>query len=232
VENTCPFLYDYNVYLNYLTFKKILEKNANAEANETTLKNIDGFIKDYEKLDELFNSLKNNLRSSVEAVGGINSTEIKNLIEKYRDLEERYENLYANNEYKNYDMTELENAKKKANGNWMKKDGEIILEKNVVLKDVESVIADYETAFNNLKPKNTSIEEGNSNLGNKKTNKALLLGMSPVLLSIIIVSVLAALSFGYIGIDVVLNKRRTQTKGQSKVKAEEQVSTPDDETYI
>ncbi|MCQ2382811.1 MAG: hypothetical protein MJ060_03160 [Clostridia bacterium] len=232
VENTCPFLYDYNVYLSYLTFKKIVEKNAKVDADEATLKNINGFIKDYEKLDELFNSLKSNLRSSVEAVGGINSTEIKNLIEKYRDLEERYENLYANNEYKNYDMTALEDAKKKANENWMKKDGEVVLEKNVVLKDVESVIADYETAFNNLKPKNASIDEGTGNFGNKKSNRALLLGMSPVLFSIIVVSVLAALAFGYIGIDVALNKRRVQTKVKNKVETEEQVPTPDDETYI
>ncbi len=201
VENTCPFLYDYNVYLSYFTFKKdIVEKYVEIEATDEIKNNIDAYVTFYERLNQLFHSLNDNIRSSVAAAGGVDAKEVKDLIKKHQDLETRYEKLFQTNEYKRYDLTTLLAARDKANEKWMKNGDDVVLDKNVVLKDVESVVADYEKAFNNLKPNNISDEEWNESKNSKK-------GVNPIVIGVLIVLVLAAGVFGYIGVDFVKNKK-------------------------
>ncbi len=224
-ENSCPFLYDYNAYLSYITFKKTVEKYANADADDEVLSNIEGYIKNYETIIELFDALKNNLKNSVEVVGGVQSKEVQDLIKQYQDLEASYEELYRTEEYIKYDLDALVAIKERAEELWTKVDGV------VVLADVKSAINDYAAALNNLQPKNVTVDEEESTGEKEKIVKTSSgSGISPIILGIIIVSILGVGVIGYIGVDVIVNKHRAKINAQNAKSKRKRYK--DDETYV
>ncbi|MBO4726635.1 MAG: InlB B-repeat-containing protein, partial [Clostridia bacterium] len=227
IQNTCPFLYDATFYyVSYETFKNRMQDDYINRTDEGILTNITGYISNYEMINRLFDELNNHLRSGVQ---NIESPEVTELIEKYQELETRYAALLE--ESSMYDMTALENAKDIANKYWGGTD------KDLKLKEIEIAIANYESALNNLTLKAVDNESNNqsNNSGktpknsNSQTNK---LGISPVILSVIIVSVLAAGVIVFIGVDLVLNKRhlgKIVSKGTSSEKTQK---VPDEDTYV
>jgi|GEM_PF-3312785 len=223
IQNACPFLYDSNFYLSYTTFKATVENYASLE-DDDTLANIAGYITYYEKINELFDSLNENLKTSVAAVGGVESDTITALIEKYQSLEARYAALYADGENEKYDTTALDSAEQLAKKRWTE------INKDLVLKDVETVVTDYEKAFNNLQVKSV-VDSNTSNASDGADTRSSKSQFSPIVLSIVIVSILAAGVFGYIGIDFALNKRRTKELKVEKTKTK-QAQAPDEDTYI
>lgn len=227
IENSCPFLYKKDAYLTYQTVKNRTEKYANAEADDSVLKNIDAYIDKYEQISEWFDALKNNLKDTV-AEAGLNSTRVKDLIKKYQKLEKDYQELIDSGEYHKYDTSRLDTAADTAKAIWTEKTNN-----TSVLRDVESVVADFENAFKNLQVKSNTSTDVNVPSDKKKNNKqnsSFNLGMPPVLFSVLIVAILVAGVAGYIGIDFALNKRRLKSSNKGSVA--QQTETPDDETYI
>ncbi len=235
-ENSCPFLYDKNAYLEYMTIKEQVEKYAKTDPyadlrwdseNERKTKYkdvIDRYVFYYERLNKSFNALALNLKDSVISAGGLSSKEVKDLIARYEDLEARYKELYDTGKYALYDVKELEVAEKEAKDCWVE------YSRNLGLKEIKSVVENYATAFSNLKTKNAVSDENNTQNGAKEGG----LGISPIVLSVIVVALLAVVTFGYIGFDFGLNKRRVAKNRAAGILpvVEEKSKNDDDDTYI
>ena len=232
IQNTCPFLYDAAYYTSYETFKKRMKDDYIYRTDEDILTNINGYINNYETMNRLFEGLNDNLRNSVIRAGGVESTTITALVEKYQELEERYNALLSESE--KYDMSTLEAAKSLANQYWSE------INKDLDLRDVQFAVTNYENALNNLKVKTVDNNDSNGNNQSNSSDKAASnsanqiskLGVSPVILSIIAVSVLAAGVIGFIGVDVLLNKRRVGKVKTEGAKNEKSSTVPDEDTYI
>ncbi|MCM1404184.1 MAG: hypothetical protein NC133_01595 [Prevotella sp.] len=231
VENTCPFLYNYTAYLSYDTYKKTV-KNYIETTEGDDLKNIDAFIKHYEYLMKVYNDLKDNLTGSVVKAGGLESNNVKQLIEKYNTLQNESENKLNNAaKYDSESLTMVEDAKSEVDKLWNS------TASDVDLKDVENAITVLENAIKDLKPRSVTNEGGNDN---NNANKKSALPISPVLLGVLIVLVLMAGAGGYVGVDIVLNKRRMAPEQKVTEKATaKQVKTPaaesaeeEEDTYI
>lgn len=220
-ENSCPFLYMSDYYHDYQNKKESASIYIDAEVDDEIRKNVKGYVTLYNQLNDYFNGLKNKLKSSVEDAGGVDSTIIQDLIAKYQTLEKRYEELIKEDKY---DLTNLEEAENTAYEVWTG------VNANSSLAEVINVIANYESAFNNIQPKN--IEDTNHSSQN-----SFQLGISPVLLGIIVIFVLGAGVGGYIGIDFILLKRRFgwQPKNKNvkpKQVQQEEIQEPEEDTYV
>lgn len=219
-ENSCPFLYDYEVRMMYSTFKNTVEQYIISD--ETDVTNIEGFIKNYDRLNELFYSLNNNLNESVLAIGGVNALQVDDLIDRYKDLQSK--NSVVNKEkYEGESIAKLEEAQARVEQLWNSE------ATNPNIKDIELAIEAYESALKNLKPVGTTKPDDNDKDDIVDEQNAInQLPVSPMMLGIIIVGVLFTGVIGYIGVDVALNKRRIAKKREKQV---EQI-LEDQDTYI
>ncbi len=223
MENACPFLYDYEARMMYSTFKDTVQRYV--ESDETDDTNIEAYIKNYDRLNELFYNLQNNLNQSVAMVGGVGSSEVQNLIKKYYELQIQ-DNALVKEKYDSNSLALLDETRIKLDELWMSEAS------NPNIKDVELAMVAYENALKNLKP------AGATNSGNavqdkvENSNQAPQLPISPVVLGVLVVMLLLAGVGGYIGVDVILAKRRV-AKNEIKT-AEKQVEQflEDEDTYI
>ncbi len=228
IENLFPFLYDYDTYVQYTSIKEIIQNYAMREDEETT-KDIGTYISYYENLNDFFNSLKNNLRTSVSSEGGISSTKIQNLIQKYQNLEKQYGELnFA--EYEEQGLETLEAIEVSTKSKFTE------LKESITLDDLAAAVSNYEAALNNLKPKKVE-EETTPN--KSKVKNVQQLGISPISLSIIIVSVLASGACGYIGIDLMVNKHRMKIlkaknikTSNNKMESQQSETSDSDDNYV
>ena len=196
MENACPFLYDYEIRMLYNTFKNTVMQYI--ESDETDLSDVDAFIKYYNKLTDLFNSLRENLNQSVAIAGGVGSNEVQEVIKRYYNVQNQNEQL-DKVKYDGDSLAELDNAKNKVEELWTSDPN---------LQDLKLAIDAYENAIKNLKPAGTTSADKVEAEGNANANSAPQLPMQPAVLAVLIVLLLLACAGGYIGVDIFLSKRR------------------------
>jgi len=223
MENACPFLYDFEARMMYNTFKDTARRYV--ESEETDIANIEAYIKYYDRLNELFYNLQGNLNQSVVQVGGVGSVQVQDLIKKYYDLQIQDDAL-VKEKYDSNSLALLDEARIKLDELWTSE------ATNPHIEDVKLAMVAYENALKNLKP------AGASNLGNgiqdkvEKSNQAPQLPISPVVLGILVVVLLLAGVGGYIGVDVLLAKRRIAQKDIKVAEQQVEQFMEDEDTYI
>ena len=226
IENICPFLYKDDARMRYQTFKQTVKQYI--YSNETDRTNIDAYIKNYENMTNLFESLKldENLNSSVKDAGGIDSDQVKNLVEKYLTLQTK-SNALDKDKYSNETLMNLEVAEAQLNKLWNAESGD----QN--LREIELAVDAYEAAIANLKPASAVNPEqpGDDSLTENTGNGAPQLPISPMLMGIIVVLVLVAGVGGYIGFDIMKNKNLL-LKSAKNVNQYNEVIEEDDEGYF
>jgi len=225
IENVCPFLYKDEARMRYTNFKKTVKEYA--ESNEVDTANIDAYIKNYDNLKKMFENLKleENWNESVKNAGGINTDTVEALIEKYQILRTKSESL-DKTKYTDQSLAYYEDAQDQLNKLWNAETGD------PSLKDVELAIKEYETAFNNLKLAETVNTDNVNNADNVNSdNSGKKLPMSPLAFGVIIVLVLVAGVGGYIGYDVMKNKKAF-LKSVKTINQYNEVIEEDDEGYF
>lgn len=232
MENTCPFLYNYEIRMLYNTFKNTAMQYI--ESDETDLSDVDAFIKYYNKLTDLFNALSENLNKSVaEEEDGVDSSKVQEVIKRYHNLQSQNEQL-DKAKYAGDSLVVLDDARKKVEDLWTSEASD------PDLQDLKLAIDAYENAIKNLKPAGTAssdkVEEDDANV-----NSAPQLPMHPAVLAVLIVLLLLACAGGYIGVDIFLSKRRvspgikagksdTLSRAQNVVNNE--VDADDEDDYV
>lgn len=239
-ENSCPFLYENESYLSYISQKEKVNKFADTQPYEnltwsdeedriTKYKGVlvTYFTYYYEQMKEEFEALK--FKDNLVKPNGMLLDEVDAMIKKYINLKAEYNSLVNNGEYEKYDMRALEDAKESVEAYW-----EFNSLSNTPLKEIEAAVAAYEAAWNNKQLKTASTDGNGGSTDNSDSKKKSSVGMSPVVLSVVVVTVLAALTFGYIGVDFVINRRRLTKKRVANVKDNNnnKVTADDDDTYI
>ncbi len=223
IENACPFLYDFEARMMYSTFKNTVRQYVESES--TDVNNIEAYIKNYDRLNELFYNLQNNLNQSVALVGGVGSTEVQSLIKKYYDLQIQ-NNALNKEKYSDESLAVLDDAGIKLNELWMSEAS------NPNIKDVELAMTAYENAFKNLKPKSVSSSNKTEGEIKKENNQAPQMPISPIVLGVLVVVLLLAGAGGYIGVDVLLAKRRILQKDIKTAEKQVEQFIEDEDTYI
>ena len=224
LANVCPFLYKEDVRMRYQTFKQTVKQYI--YSNDTDRANIEAYIKNYDQMNSLFESLKleENWNQSVRDAGGIDSDQVKNLVEKYLTLQAKNEAL-DRDKYSNETLINLEVAEAQLNKLWNAESGD----QN--LRDVELALDAFDDAIANLKPAGTANQnqEGDGNAENT-VNNAPQLPISPLLLGVLVVLVLIASVGGYIGYDIMKHKNLL-IKSAKTVNQYNEVVEEDEEGY-
>ena len=250
-ENKYPFLYEADAYAKYLNAKNRVKEYAefNPYDENFVADNFQRVIESWKYYYALlynpaklydengkmtmdvgaYVELSAHKKDSMVDDAGVLLPAVTELIAKYENVEGEYQALCNSGDYGKYDMTAVENARDLVNKMW-NNESEYA---NTVLKQIKLAVDEYEVALQTKKVRTDNPDSDGANSGVKKTGAGL--GISPIVLAVSIVGVLAVATFGFIGVDVILKKRRMAKLGvnvANKSVVEDRITNDDDDTYI